>query len=199
MLDTNESSNNECLRCLNKRLNYLEIKLYYRCVKDYYYSLDKHISGCNQQRPKGLLERYIVKLYTFDDEERIILKPDYTNIIIISVLQLLLLINRFRIEGRSSLPEYTTLLLSNCARSSLCFLLVTKIKILFLILLSSRLIDQSVLRTSLFQSLFPPKIYPLVAATLDNTIKVSDSKLCIKQLQERPRELVVINTKLALY
>jgi hypothetical protein len=81
MLDTDESSDDECLRCLNKRLNCSGIKPCYRCVKDHHYSPDKHVSGCNWRRPGGLLERYMVEPYTLDDEGRVVLKPDHADII----------------------------------------------------------------------------------------------------------------------
>lgn len=80
MLGDNESSDDECQRCLNKRISCCGSQPCSRCVRDHQ-NPDKHVSGCNWRRRGVLLERYMVEPYTLDDENRLILKENHTDII----------------------------------------------------------------------------------------------------------------------
>jgi len=96
MLDDNASSDDQCLRCAAKRFNCSESKPCYRCVKDHR-NPNYHISGCNWRRRGGLLERYAVEPYTIDDEERVVLKDNYEEIVAAA-----------RARGRLTAPDATT-------------------------------------------------------------------------------------------
>lgn len=80
MLRDDESSDDECLRCENKRLNCSDSQPCFRCVKDHQ-NPDKHVSCCNWRRRGGLLERYMVEPYALDDEGRAVLKEDHAGIV----------------------------------------------------------------------------------------------------------------------
>ena len=92
-----DSSDDECLRCRNKRLNCSGGQPCYRCVRNHHLYSNNHIYGCNWRRRGGLLERYMIEPYTLDDEGRIVLKDNYEEIVATA-----------RARGRLTTPAVST-------------------------------------------------------------------------------------------
>jgi hypothetical protein len=83
LLKDEESSDDECLRCIVDRRSCSGSQPCYLCVK-HHRNPNYHVSACNWRRRGGLLERYMVEPYTLDDEGRVILKDNHRDIITIA-------------------------------------------------------------------------------------------------------------------
>lgn len=80
LLTNEDLSDDECLRCIIKRLNCSGNQPCYRYVKDHH-KPTYHISACNWRQRGRLLERYMVEPYTLNSEGQIILKDNHEEIV----------------------------------------------------------------------------------------------------------------------
>ena len=80
LLNNEESSDDECLRCIVECRTCSGSQPCNRCVKDHR-NPNYHVSACNWRRTGGLLERYTVEPYTIDNEGRVVLKDNYKEIV----------------------------------------------------------------------------------------------------------------------